>query len=325
MPGYELWVHHGESCPQDAVEEEDDDRMHEMVEALIPEIDLDSEDPPTPEVRGFFELLKASEEPLHEHTKVTQLAFVTRLMAIKSKYCFSNSCYNDLVDLITDILPAKHRMPKDMYQSKKLLAGLGMKYEKIDVCEDNCMLFWKEHKEEKQCLVCKKPRFIEVVNEDGEKVATDVAHKQLRYMPLTPRLKRLFLSKRSARHMRWHKEGVRENDGMMVHPYDSEAWKALDSFDEDFARDARNVRIGLATDGFTPFNTSAASYSCWPVFAIPYNLPPSLCMKYEFMFLCLIIPGPEHPGKRLNVMLKPLIEELKQLWSGVEAYDCYKK
>jgi hypothetical protein len=24
-------------------------------------------------------------------------------------------------------------------------------------------------------------------------------------------------------------------------------------------------------------------------------------------------------------MLKPLIEELKQLWIGVEAYDCYKK
>src|SRR5438105_13778304 len=51
MPGYELWVHHGKSCPQDVVEEEDDDRMHEMVEALIPEIDLDLEDPPTPEVR----------------------------------------------------------------------------------------------------------------------------------------------------------------------------------------------------------------------------------------------------------------------------------
>src|SRR6266540_3368622 len=82
-------------------------------------------------------------------------------------------------------------------------------------------------------------------------------------MPLTPRLKWLFLSKRSAMHMRWHKEGVRENDGVMVHPSDSEAWKALDSFDEDFARDARNVRIGLATDDFTPFNTSVASYFCW--------------------------------------------------------------
>ena len=144
-------------------------------------------------------------------------------------------------------------------------------------------------------------------------------------MPLTPRVKRLFLSKKTARHMRWHKEGVRENNQVMMHPSDAEAWKVLDKFDPEFARDARNVRIGLATDGFTPFTENAASYSCWPVFAIPYNLPPALCMKYEFMFLCLIIPGPDHPGSRLNMMLKPLVDELKQLWEGVEAYDCYKK
>jgi hypothetical protein len=43
------------------------------------------------------------------------------------------------------------------------------------------------------------------------------------------------------------------------------------------------------------------------------------------VFLCLIIPGPNHPGPRLNVILKPLIEELKQLWIGVEACDFYKK
>jgi hypothetical protein len=98
---------------------------------------------------------------------------------------------------------------------------------------------------------------------------------------------------------------------VMVHPSDSEACKALDDFDPDFAKDARNVHIGLATDGFSPYNMSASSYSCWPVFAIPYNLPPALCMKYEYMFLCLIIPSPYHPGSRINVMLKPLIEELK--------------
>jgi hypothetical protein len=80
--------------------------------------------------------------------------------------------------------------------------------------------------------------------------------------------------------MRWHKDGVCENDQVMVHPSDSDAWKALDDIDADFTRDARNVRIRLARDGFSPYNTSAASYSCWPIFAIPYNLPPSLCMKY---------------------------------------------
>jgi hypothetical protein len=69
----------------------------------------------------------------------------------------------------------------------------------------------------------------------------------------------------------------------------------------------------------------ASSYSCWPVFVIPYNLPPSLCMKYEFIFLCLIIPSPYYPRKKLNVMLKPLIEELKELWKEVETYDVFKK
>jgi hypothetical protein len=47
-------------------------------------------------------------------------------------------------------------------------------------------------------------------------------------------------------------------------------------------------------------------------------------MKYEFIFICLIIPSPDHLGKKLNVMLKPLIEELKELWKGVEAYNVFK-
>jgi hypothetical protein len=153
----------------------------------------------------------------------------------------------------------------------------------------------------------------------------EIAGKQLRYMPLTPRLKRLFISKKTAMRMRWHKECERENNNVMMHPSDGEAWKALGNFDPDIARDARNVLIRLATDSFTPFTESAASYSCWPVFAIPYNLPPALCMKYEHMFLCLIVPGLDNPGPHLNVMMQPLIEDMKQLWVGVEAYDYHKK
>jgi hypothetical protein len=245
--------------------------------------------------------------------------------AIKSKFAFSNKCYRELSSLISDVLPNNHKMPKDMYQSKNLLSALGIEYEKIDACKDNCMLFYKEHKDEMKYLKCDKSRFVEVINEDDQKVMMKVAHKQLRYMPLMPRMKQLFLSKKTAKHMRWHKEGVHENNQVMVHPSDSETWKTLDDFDTDFAKDARNVRIGLATDGFSPYNMSVASYSCWSVFAIPYNLPPSLCMKYEFMFLCLIIPGPDHPGTHINVMLKRLIEELKQLWEGVKAYDYDQK
>jgi hypothetical protein len=58
---------------------------------------------------------------------------------------------------------------------------------------------------------------------------------------------------------------VRENDQVMAHPSDSEARKALDNFDIEFIRDARNVSIRLATDGFMHYNSYAALYSCWPV------------------------------------------------------------
>jgi hypothetical protein len=54
---------------------------------------LEFKDPPTPEVQKFFELLKAVKKMLHEHTKVTVLIFVSRLMAIESKFAFSNNLW----------------------------------------------------------------------------------------------------------------------------------------------------------------------------------------------------------------------------------------
>jgi hypothetical protein len=37
-----------------------------------------------------------------------------------------------------------------MYQFKKLMYALGMKYEKIDVCPNNCISFQKEDANEKK-------------------------------------------------------------------------------------------------------------------------------------------------------------------------------
>jgi hypothetical protein len=52
-------------------------------------------------------------------------------MTFKSKYSFSNKCYNDIMKLIIDLIPAKHNMSKELYQSKKIVSGLKMNYEKI--------------------------------------------------------------------------------------------------------------------------------------------------------------------------------------------------
>jgi hypothetical protein len=91
VSGYEVWTFHGGSGTRVIAEDEYDcdvggvDRMDEMLEVVQAKV---IEDPPTTEVEVFFKFLKASEEPLHEHTDMTLLAFITRLMVIKSKYFF---------------------------------------------------------------------------------------------------------------------------------------------------------------------------------------------------------------------------------------------
>ena len=108
----------------------------------------------------------------------------------------------------------------------------------------------------------------------------------------------------------------------MRHPFDSKAWKKLDKEYPWFVENPRNVRLGLATDGFNPFGNMSNSYSMWPAILIPYNLPPWKCMKESFFMMSLLILGPQAPGKNIDVYMQPLIDDLKELWAnGVLTYD----
>ncbi|CAL8991114.1 unnamed protein product [Prunus brigantina] len=119
--------------------------------------------------------------------------------------------------------------------------------------------------------------------------------------------------------MRWHKE-KRVDDDVMRHPADGEAWKAFDRTFPEFAAEPRNVRLGLATDGFNPYGVLNQHHSTWPIFVFPYNLPPWKCMKKEYMMMTVLIT--EDPGRSIDVYLRPLVDELKDLWTnGVRTYD----
>ena len=112
----------------------------------------------------------------------------------------------------------------------------------------------------------------------GEKTQTKIPVGVLRYMPIVPRLQRLFMVKEMARQMTWHKTGKRtqlDADGrlMMVHTSDGEAWKRFDALHDDKAVDPRHPRVANST-GFSVFGMTATQYSCWPVFVFPLNLPP---------------------------------------------------
>jgi hypothetical protein len=119
----------------------------------------------------------------------------------------------------------------------------------------DCALFWGDDADLEQCPVCGESRW--KVNQVGRK---KVPHKVLRYFPIISRLQRLFISKQRAKIVRWHKERVQvENE--MRHPADDNAWKDFDDTYPDFADDARNLRLAIATDGFKPFGQMTNSYS----------------------------------------------------------------
>nr|GEZ17893.1 hypothetical protein [Tanacetum cinerariifolium] len=100
--------------------------------------------------------------------------------------------------------------------------------------------------------------------------------------------------KNKAASMRWHDEG-HNKDGCLRYPAVSPAWKTFYFKYHDFAKEPRNVQIGLASDGFNPFGNMSNSHST-------------------------------SSGNFIDVYLEPLVKELKELCDdGVETYDASTK
>lgn len=344
MPNYRFWYHHGERRgePQaddvELEESEDEEEIREILQDFYPDFcsfdksetefgsSSHSEDreEPNDEANSFYRLLNDVQEPAYPGCVTSKLSIVVKLLHIKSVGRWSNESFDMLLKTLRDILPVGSTLPDTYYDAKKIIKDLGLSYEKIDACSNNCMLYWKDEEKLHVCKVCGVSRWKEDYRSGETKIQKNgkkIPMKTMRYFPLKPRLQRLFMSRKTASDMRWHHD-LRVNDGVMRHPADSLAWKSFDELHKDFSLDPRNVRLGLASDGFQPFNQSKTSYSIWPVILIPYNLPPWLCMKEPNFILSTLIPGPDGPGDAIDVYLRPLIEELKELWDvGVDTFD----
>jgi hypothetical protein len=166
-------------------------------------------------------------------TKYSRLSFVVKLLHMKSLYKIPNSAFSAILKLLAD--------------AKSLLKELGLGYESIHVCYNNCVLFSKKYANLDNCPVCGQSRWA-----DAER--KKIPMKVLRHFPLVPRLQRMFVNKEAAQEAQWHKLKRDSSEKEMSHPADGEAWQDFDRVYPDFAEDARNLRLGLATDGFNPFS-----------------------------------------------------------------------
>ncbi|XP_076938814.1 uncharacterized protein LOC143607153 [Bidens hawaiensis] len=251
---------------------------------------------------------------------MSSLNFLAKLMHIKVITKWTDGSLDQLLELLRAAFHKGNQIPASHYEAKKKLSKIGLGYEKIHACTNDCALFWKENAKMENCPVCNESRWVDK-NTKGKKIA----QKVLRYFPITSRLRRMYSSRFTAKDMIWHNTG-RSTDGMMRQPVDGKAWQEFDKKYPEFSQEPRNVRLGLAADGFNPFGNMSQTYSTWPVVLTTYNTPPWVCMKESSFMLTLLIPGPKSPGKDIDIFLRPLVDELKMLWDeGVQMRDASTK
>ncbi|GJR07563.1 hypothetical protein Tco_0790215 [Tanacetum coccineum] len=315
-------VHHGEPDLPPSLPVIDNTRQPQMSDITVLLNDL-SYIPPNKATRNEFEELYASanEELYPGCDYVTRLDFMAKFTYFKVKGKLTDSIFNEMLEFFQNVFPISkgYKLPPSYYAIKKTFKTIGLGYESIHACEHDCCLFrGDDNKDLDFCPVCNTSRW-----KDSNTPGKKVPKKVLRYFPIIPRLQRLYKSSHTAKEMIWHATGKCTEPGKMQHPVDGRAWKNFDTKYPDFAKEPRNVRLGLAADGFNPFGNLSQAYSMWPVILTTYNLPPWLCMKESSFMLTLLIPGPKSPGKDIDVYLRPLIEDLKVLWDrkGVETID----
>ncbi|GJU23506.1 hypothetical protein Tco_1156848 [Tanacetum coccineum] len=119
---------------------------------------------------------------------------------------------------------------------------------------------------------------------DSNTPGKKVPKKVLRYFLIIPRLQRLYKSSHTAKEMTWHATGKCTEPGKMHTRLMVEHERTFDTKYLDFAAEPR--------------------------------------IEF-FMHGTLLIPGPKSPGKDIDVYLRPLIDDLKDLWAkpGVETID----
>ena len=278
---------------------------------------------PNPEAKRFFDMLQSANQPIYEGCREghSRLALAARMLHTKTDYNVGENCMDSFCQTMYEYLPQPNHAPKSYYETKAIVKELGMPVVKIDVCRNNCMLYWGQDENLTVCKFCRQNRF-RTKNPTRKKLTP---YKKMFYMPLANRLQRLYESQKTAPHISWHADHA-TTPGEMQHPSDGKAWKDFNKVFPNFASEPRNVYLCLCTDGFAPYGQSGKQYSLWPVIMSPYNFPPEMCLKREVMFLTLLIPGPDHPKKSFDVFLQPLIKELTDLWNiGVPAFDVSRK
>ncbi|CAL9006867.1 unnamed protein product, partial [Prunus brigantina] len=157
---YKNWTFHGEpwEATTNASRNVEDDDGHSRYSFVSEEIDMDDNDFGDfgSDPYEFANVIGDGDQP--ECTtgcrKYTKLSALVKLYNLKAKHGMSDVCFTELLILQGDLLPEGNTIPTSMYEAKKTLCALGLSYEKMHACPNDCILYRKEYEDSTNCPSC---------------------------------------------------------------------------------------------------------------------------------------------------------------------------
>jgi Transposase family tnp2/Domain of unknown function (DUF4218) len=220
----------------------------------------------------------------------------------------SRAQYKSLKDLLRTHgfeIPSMRRMQSRLQRLTKIKPLF------IDCCYNNCIAFTGGHSDARECPVCKEKRY---------RINTTRARARFVYIPIIDRLKLQYKNASRARILSTYRHAVTRNDsrGQLRDVFDGDLYREFHCEKLKLFQDSRDIAFHMSLDGVQV--TNMHHHEVTPVILINLNLPPEERYKIDNILASMIIPGPKKP-KDLDTFLRPLVDELKQLDCGTEAFD----
>jgi hypothetical protein len=105
----------------------------------------------------------------------------------------SNTTFSAFLEFFNQLISNDSgTLPVNTYKSKKFLRDMGLGYEKISTCRNDCILFWKGNKDLDLCVKCGQSKWKDEIqlDEDGQPILSSkrCPVKVLQWFPIIPRL-----------------------------------------------------------------------------------------------------------------------------------------
>ena len=206
----------------------------------------------------------------------------------------------------TEILPPGNKLPSSYGEAVKAVEPFLIQPITFHACLNDCILFRGEHTDRDTCPVCGESRYVN----------QGTPARRFTYLPVGPRLVRLFGTQNLAKIVQAHGLHLSSPKMHMYDIHDSPAWRLAYSSDGLFSSEYRSIYFAFNTDGFNSYSQNRVSYSMWPIILTVLNLPRKIRYSFGNFWLIGTVPGngTKEP-QSLDPYLSVLVDELLSVTS----------